>query len=67
MTRPTSSTRTLVDEDAIQVPITPWPVRAARTPGASPSMRLIRLSAHRYNELADFERLAAVLPGRLAE
>jgi hypothetical protein len=33
----------------------------------SPARRLLRISAQRYNELADYERLAAVLPQRLAE
>jgi len=56
----------LSEFDGIQVPITPWPLRAARAPGAEPTLRLLRISAQRYNELADYERLAAVLPGRLA-
>lgn len=63
----TALQRTLVDEDAVQVPITPWPARAARTPGAGPAIRVVRLSAQRYNESADYARLAAVLPVRLAE
>lgn len=58
--------RALSESDGIQVPITPWPVRAARSPGAEPSMRLVRISAQRYNELADYERLADALPRRLA-
>jgi len=40
------------------VPIQPWP--------AHPS-RLMRLSAQAYNEIAEYERLAAVLPELLAE
>jgi isopenicillin-N epimerase len=58
--------RTLVDGDAIQVPVMTWPVRAARVSSAGPAVRLIRLSAQRYNEAADFRLLAEVLPRRLA-
>ena len=50
----------------IQVPIMLWPARAAREPGTGPAARLLRISAQRYNEPADYERLAAVLPGHLA-
>ena len=63
----TALQRRLVDEDAIQVPITPWPARAAREAGAGPAMRLVRISAQQYNEPADYARLATVLPVRLAE
>ena len=59
--------RRLVDEDAIQVPIMPWPTRAVREPGTEPMARLLRVSAQRYNEPADYERLAAVLPSHLAD
>jgi len=58
--------RALYDSDGIQVPIIVWPVRAARSPGDARAMRLVRISAQRYNELADYERLAALLPPRLA-
>jgi isopenicillin-N epimerase len=58
--------RGLVDGDGIQVPIMTWPARAARDPGAGPALRVLRISAQRYNEPADYERLAAALPGRLA-
>ena len=54
----------LETEDRIQVPIGPWPVRAARTDGVDPRI-LIRISAQRYNEPADYERLAAALARRL--
>ena len=50
----------LVAEDRIQVPIGPWPVRAALPAGATPQI-LLRISAQRYNERADYERLADVL------
>jgi isopenicillin-N epimerase len=56
--------RALVTEDGIQVPIGGWPVRAARTDAGIESM-LIRISAQRYNEPADYERLAAALARRL--
>ena len=58
--------RALTDLDGIQVPINAWPVRAARAIDASPAGRVVRISAQRYNEPADFERLAAALPRRLA-
>lgn len=58
--------RALADLDGIQVPITPWPVRAARPDSALPTGRIVRVSAQRYNELADYERLAAALPAHLA-
>ncbi|MEO8570715.1 MAG: aminotransferase class V-fold PLP-dependent enzyme [Chloroflexota bacterium] len=50
----------LVAEDRIQVPIGPWPVRAALPAGATPTI-LLRISAQRYNERADYERLAEAL------
>lgn len=51
-------------EDRIQVPIGPWPVRAALAVGATPRI-LIRISAQRYNEPVDYERLAEALTRRL--
>ena len=36
-------------------------MRAARDPGAAPTHALLRLSAQRYNEPADYERLADAL------
>jgi isopenicillin-N epimerase len=56
--------RQLELEDAIQVPIGGWPVPAALPDGAAPRI-LVRISAQRYNELADYERLAAALAGRI--
>jgi isopenicillin-N epimerase len=53
------STR-LASENAIEVPVGGWPVRAARS-GTHPERVLIRISAQRYNELADYERLAGAL------
>jgi isopenicillin-N epimerase len=57
--------RSLEIEDRIQVPIGPWPVPAAQVDGVAPRI-LIRISAQRYNEPADYERLAAALGRRLA-
>jgi isopenicillin-N epimerase len=58
--------RGLEQEDAIQVPIGGWPVRAARTAGdQGPEQILIRISAQRYNEPADYDQLAEALVRRL--
>lgn len=51
----------LLREHAMQTAITPWPTR----PDSGPWRRLIRLSAALYNDRAEFERLATVLPGVL--
>ena len=51
-------------EDRIQVPVGGWPVPAARASGA-PGAVLLRISAQRYNEPADYERLAEALVRRL--
>jgi isopenicillin-N epimerase len=45
-------------EQRIEVPIMDWP---------SPRLRLLRISAQAYNEAAEYEQLAALLPGLLAE
>ncbi len=58
---------TLFDDERIEVPIGGWPVRAARpNPDALPEVVLVRLSAQRYNEPGDYDRLAAALAARLA-
>jgi isopenicillin-N epimerase len=49
-------------EAGLQTMITPWPQR----PEAGSWRRLIRLSAAAYNDRAQFERLAAILPGVVA-
>jgi isopenicillin-N epimerase len=49
-------------EAGFQTMVTPWPQR----PEAGPWRRLIRLSAAAYNDRAQFERLAAILPGVVA-
>jgi len=52
--------RALETVDGIQVPIVAWPVRAARREDVAPRI-LVRISAQRYNEPADFDRLAEAL------
>jgi isopenicillin-N epimerase len=54
----------LATEDEIQVQIGPWPVRAARRDDILPRI-LVRLSAQRYNEAADYDRLADAQARRL--
>ncbi len=56
--------RRLATEDGIQVPIGGWPARAARV-GGDLQRILIRISAQRYNEPADYDRLAEALVKRL--
>jgi isopenicillin-N epimerase len=59
-------TRALAAEDRIEVPVGPFPVRAARpAPNASPASTLLRISAQRYNEAADYDQLADALVARL--
>ena len=57
---------TLIQEDGIEVPIVAFPVPAARR-GAQdePSDVAVRISAQRYNEPADYDRLAEALARRL--
>ena len=58
-------TRSLATEDRIEVPAVPFPVRAARpTPDAACTNGFVRISAQRYNEPADYERLADALVRR---
>jgi isopenicillin-N epimerase len=52
--------------DGIEVPVHGWPVPAGREPGTGPRAILLRLSAQRYNDEDDFERLADALSRRLA-
>jgi len=56
--------RALVD-DGFEVPVHGWPVAAARAAGAGPAAVVVRLSAQRYNELADYEALGIALTRRL--
>ena len=58
-------TTSLATEDRIEVPAVPFPVRAARpTPDAACTNGFIRISAQRYNEPSDYERLAEALVRR---
>jgi isopenicillin-N epimerase len=54
-------TRALAEEDRIEVPIVSFPARACRTPGRPPAKALLRVSAQRYNEPADYDLLADAL------
>jgi isopenicillin-N epimerase len=64
--RAESLTRVLATEDRIEVPVGPFPVRAARlAPDAPPTTTLLRISAQRYNEADDYDRLADALVARL--
>jgi isopenicillin-N epimerase len=56
----------LYDEDRIEVPVTPWPVPAARRPDEPARAALLRISAQAYNSLSDYERLADALRRRMA-
>jgi isopenicillin-N epimerase len=57
-------TRSIAEADRIEVPVVSFPVRAARVAGGPPALTLLRISAQRYNELGDYERLADVLARR---
>lgn len=58
-------TASLATEDRIEVPAVPFPVRAARpAPDAACTNGFVRISAQRYNEPADYERLADALVRR---
>ena len=61
----TELSRALAAEERIEVPVGSFPARAARLPGnPEPSTALLRISAQRYNEPADYERLADALVRR---
>ncbi len=56
----------LMSEDRIEVPISPFPVPAARAaPSDPPTAVVVRISAQRYNEIDDYARLADALARRL--
>ena len=55
----------LYREDRIEVPVGGWPVPAARVSAdAPPRAALMRISAQRYNEIGDYERLADAVSRR---
>jgi hypothetical protein len=58
-------TRSLAIEDNIEVPAVAFPVRAAKpSPNAACTNGFVRISAQRYNEPADYDRLADALVRR---
>ena len=57
--------RQLFDEERIEVPIIPFPVPAAQTPGAGPTGVVVRISAQRYNQPDEYTALATALTMRL--
>jgi isopenicillin-N epimerase len=62
----TALERALATEDGIEVPVVGWPVRAARAnPADPPRAVLLRISAQRYNDAADVDRLVVALRDRL--
>jgi len=48
----------LLEEDGIEVPVIPFPVRAALADGSSPAQALLRVSAQRYNRPDEYAWLA---------
>lgn len=57
----------MFDEDRIEVPVVPWPVPGARpSPTDPPRSVLVRVSAQRYTESSDIDKLIAALDRRLS-
>jgi isopenicillin-N epimerase len=55
----------LFHEDRIEVPLPRWPVRGARgDPADDPRLVLVRVSAQRYNERSEYERLGDAIRRR---
>ena len=58
--------RALFDDDRIEVPVVPWPVLAARPSATDPPRSiLVRVSAQRYVEPSDIDRLVDALGRKL--
>jgi isopenicillin-N epimerase len=55
----------LLEEDRIEVPVIPFPVRAATDDGAGPAQLLVRISAQVYNRPGEYDALAAALARRV--
>jgi hypothetical protein len=58
--------RRLFDASSIEVPVSSWPGPAV-VPAPDAPTELLRISAQRYNELADYRRLADALSPLLRE
>ena len=57
--------RALLEEDGIEVPVIPFPVRAAVEPGGAASQALLRISAQRYNRHDEYAWLAERVGARV--
>jgi isopenicillin-N epimerase len=55
----------LLEEDGIEVPVIPFPVRAALPEGEGPAQALVRLSAQRYNRPDEYAWLAERIGARV--
>jgi hypothetical protein len=55
----------LLEEDGIEVPVMPFPVRAAVPPDGAPMHALLRVSAQRYNRQDEYAWLAERLGARV--
>jgi isopenicillin-N epimerase len=55
----------LLDEDGIEVPVMPFPVRAAVGPGQAADLAVLRISAQRYNRADEYAWLADRLGARV--
>ena len=55
----------LLEEDRIEVPVIPFPVRAATDDGSGPALLLVRISAQAYNRPGEYDALAATLAKRV--
>ena len=55
----------LLEEDGIEVPVLPFPVRAALEPGTGAEHAILRLSAQRYNRSDEYVWLADRVAARV--